>query len=104
MALSVLLRSGLFNCNMIDKRRAETGRTSKSGTQPHKVADGGRGFGKRTMVDREQRQLKPVRDPGLVVDAAQIVLYDLFSRSQSQADFFVLVALNDQRNDLHLFG
>jgi hypothetical protein len=57
----------------------------------HKVVtDGGRSFGKRAMVKGEQRQLKPVRNARLVVDAAQVVLNNLFGCAQAYANLAVL--------------
>ena len=56
------------------------------------------------MVDGEEGEFEAVGDAGLVVDAAQVVLDDLFLGAELVGDVFVLAALNDECDDLHLFG
>ena len=56
------------------------------------------------MVNREERQLKPVRDANLVVDVAQVVLDHLLGCAQLGGNFFVLVSLHDQGDDLEFLG
>jgi len=57
------------------------------------------GLVQNAVVDGEERQFQPVGDTDFVIHVAQIILDDLLGRSQLRRDFFVLVALNDQRND-----
>ena len=54
-------------------------------------------------MDREQCQFEPVRNSDLVVNVAQIILDDLLRRAQLRSDFFVLVSLDDERDDAELF-
>src|SRR5271170_2021974 len=63
-----------------------------------------RRFCEHAMVDGEERQLQPVGYPGLVVDAAQVVLDNLLGRSQAHGDFLIFAALNNERDNLHFLG
>src|SRR5258705_6327378 len=63
------------------------------------IGDGRRGLIQDAVVDREQRQLQTVGDADLVIDVAQVVLDDLLGGAELGGDFFILVSLNDERND-----
>lgn len=55
------------------------------------------------MVDGEECELEPVRDPGLVEDSAHVVFDHLFGVSQLVGDVLVLVSLDEERHDFKLF-
>src|SRR5580700_6359460 len=58
----------------------------------------GRRFIQNPVMDRKQCQLQPVRNADLVIHIAQIILDDLLGRPQLRGNFFVLVALHNQRH------
>src|SRR5437763_10213263 len=61
-------------------------------------------FGQDAMVDGEQRQFQAVRDADLVIHVAQVILDDLLGGAELGGDFFVLVSLHNQGNDLQFLG
>jgi len=55
-------------------------------------------------VNGEKREFESIGDADLVVNVAQIILYDLLGGSELIRDLFVLEALNDERDDLEFLG
>ena len=55
-------------------------------------------------MNGEKREFESIGDADLVVNVAQIILYDLLGGSKLIRDLFVLEALNDERNDLEFLG
>jgi hypothetical protein len=61
------------------------------------------GFGQRAVVKGENSQLKTIGNPDLNEDTSQIVLDALLLGVKLGRDILVLVALANERDDLHFF-
>ncbi len=62
-----------------------------------------RSFIQNSVMNGKQRKFETIRNADLVIYVAEIILDDLLGRPQLRGDFFILVSLNDERDDAQFF-
>src|SRR5580658_10746701 len=71
----------------ISKRKKLLRHNSRRGLRRRPRRSSGCRLIQNPVMNREQRQLQPVRDANLVINVAQIILDDLFGRPQLRGNF-----------------
>ncbi len=72
--------------------------------QIHLTTGNGGSVGQGAMVDGKQGQFQAIRNPGFVIDIAQVIFDDLFGGAEVAGNFLIFEPLNNERDDLDFFG